>query len=60
MSLWFLSNAAGQAVNAQIVQFYRVETEVVYFGVIGGLAIVLGIILYLLTPFIRKFMQGVH
>ncbi|KKI89561.1 peptide transporter [Bacillus sp. SA1-12] len=60
MSLWFLSNAAAQAINAQIVRFYTPETEMVYFGVIGGAAIVLSIILFALSPKIQGFMKGIR
>jgi proton-dependent oligopeptide transporter, POT family len=60
MSLWFLSSAAAQAINAQIVKFYSPETEMTYFGVIGGASIVLSIILFLLSPKIQKFMKGVR
>ncbi|WP_077210959.1 peptide MFS transporter [Bacillus dakarensis] len=60
MSLWFLSNAAAQAINAQIVKFYSAETEITYFGVIGGISILLGIILFLLAPKIQGFMKGVR
>jgi proton-dependent oligopeptide transporter, POT family len=59
MSLWFLSNAAAQAINAQVVKFYSVETEMAYFGIIGGASILLGIILLMLSPKIQKFMHGV-
>lgn len=59
MSLWFLSNAAAQAINAQIVKFYTPETEMVYFGVIGGVALVLSLVLYLLSPKIQSYMKGV-
>lgn len=59
MSLWFLSNAAAQAINAQIVKFYSPETEMLYFGVIGGAAIVLSLLLYLLSPKIQGYMKGV-
>lgn len=59
MSLWFLSNAAAQAINAQIVKFYTPETEMLYFGVIGGAAIVLSLLLYLLSPKIQSYMKGV-
>ncbi|MFS0841017.1 peptide MFS transporter [Paenibacillus sp. 1P03SA] len=59
MSLWFLSNAAAQAINAQIVKFYTPETEMVYFGVIGGAAIVLSLVLYVLSPKIQGYMKGV-
>ncbi len=60
MSLWFLSSAAAQAINAQIVGFYTPETENLYFGTIGGVAIVLAIILFLLSPKIQVFMKGVR
>ncbi len=60
MSLWFLSNAAAQALNAQLVKFYSPENEMMYFGIIGGVAIVLSLILFAISPFIMKFMKGVH
>lgn len=60
MSLWFLSSAAAQAINAQIVKFYSPETEMTYFGVIGGASIVLGIILFMIAPKIQGYMKGVR
>lgn len=60
MSLWFLSSAAAQAINAQIVKFYTPETEMQYFGVIGGASIVLSIILFALSPKIQSYMKGVR
>ncbi|MCG7334532.1 peptide MFS transporter [Sporosarcina sp. ACRSM] len=60
MSLWFLSNAAAQALNAQLVKFYTPETEMMYFGIIGGVAILLGIILFGISPFIQRYMKGVR
>ncbi|MBU8880963.1 peptide MFS transporter [Bacillus sp. FJAT-29790] len=60
MSLWFLSNAAAQALNAQIVKFYTPETEMAYFGIIGGISIVLGIFLFIIAPKIQIFMKGVR
>ncbi|WP_432358797.1 peptide MFS transporter [Sporosarcina sp. UB5] len=60
MSLWFLSNAAAQALNAQLVKFYSVETEMMYFGIIGGVAIVLSLILFAISPIILKYMKGIH
>lgn len=60
MSLWFLSNAAAQAVNAQIVRFYSAENETAYFGVIGCVAIALGVVQYMLSPRILRSMQGIR
>ncbi|NPC91512.1 peptide MFS transporter [Bacillus sp. WMMC1349] len=59
MSLWFLSNASAQAINAQIVRFYNENNEISYFGIIGGISILLGILLFMLSPKIQKFMKGV-
>jgi POT family proton-dependent oligopeptide transporter len=60
MSLWFLSNAAAQAINAQIVKFYNPETEMLYFGIIGGVAILLSLLLFMLAPKIQGYMKGVR
>ena len=35
MSMWFMADATGQAVNAQIVKFYSSGTEVQYFLAVG-------------------------
>ena len=59
MSLWFLSNSAAQAINAQLVKFYTPETEMAYFGTIGGIAIVLSIILFALSSRIQGHMKGI-
>ncbi|WP_251551980.1 peptide MFS transporter [Neobacillus muris] len=60
MSLWFLASAAAQALNAQVVKFYTPETEMAYFGVIGGASIVLGIILMIIAPKIQRLMKGIR
>ncbi|UOQ45629.1 peptide MFS transporter [Halobacillus salinarum] len=60
MSVWFLTNAGGQALNAQIVKLYSADTEAVYFGVLGAVAVLLGIILMFIAPKIQKLMKGIH
>lgn len=60
MSLWNLSNSSAQAINAQVVRFYTEETEIMYFGVIGGIAIVLGIVLFMFSPKLKEFMKGLN
>ena len=59
MSIWFLSDAVAQALNAQIVRLYSHETEVMYFGVVGIITIVFGILLLILAPRIKKLMLDV-
>lgn len=60
MSLWFLSSAAAQAINAQIVKFYSPAKEMIYFGVIGGAAIFLSILLFLFSSKIQGYMKGIQ
>lgn len=60
MSLWFLTSAAAQAINAQLVRLYEAVTEIAYFGTLGAISIVVGIILLVLTPLISKAMRGVN
>lgn len=59
MSMWFLADAAGQAINAQIVKYYSTATEVPYFLIIGGVSIVFGIILCFFVKKIHALMDGV-
>lgn len=59
MSLWFLSNASAQAINAQLVRLYSFDTEVLYFGVIGTISIILGFLLFISSKKIHKLMRGV-
>ncbi len=60
MSLWFLTSAAAQAINAQLVKVYEVVSEFTYFGFLGSLSIVLGIIILILSPIISKAMRGIN
>ncbi|MDQ2585297.1 peptide MFS transporter [Saccharothrix yanglingensis] len=59
MGLWFLAAAAGQGVGAIVVRFYSDETAVTYFGVLGGVAILLGVALVASTKSIHRLMRGV-
>ncbi|RFU61074.1 peptide MFS transporter [Bacillus sp. V59.32b] len=60
MSLWFLSNAAAQAINAQVVRLFNPDSEILYFGVIGSISILLGFVLFMLSPKIQGYMKGVR
>lgn len=59
MSIWFLSDAVAQAINAQIVKFYTSGNEVAYYGIVGGITIVFGLILFVYVPRIEKLMDGI-
>ncbi|MDN6491338.1 MAG: oligopeptide:H+ symporter, partial [Leuconostoc sp.] len=60
MSIWFLSDAVAQAINAQIVRFYSPGNEVMYFGVVGIVTVIFGVLLLFMVPRIQKLMTGVN
>ncbi|HSE71075.1 MAG TPA: oligopeptide:H+ symporter [Nocardioidaceae bacterium] len=60
VALFFLSVALGSAMSGYLAQFYTPETERTYFGVVGAVAIGLGLLLAALSRPIRKLMSGVH
>ena len=59
LSLWFLSDAAAQGISAQIVPFATPKTEIPYFGIVGGITVLLAFGLLFLAPAISRKMQGV-
>lgn len=59
MSLWFLADATGQAVNAQIVRFYTSQTEVPYFWAVGLVSVIFGFIMFFMVKRINVLMEGV-
>ncbi len=59
MSVWFLSNAMAQGINAQMVTMYTHISTNQYFLISGAVALLIGIILICIAPFIKNLMQGV-
>ncbi|MQM60856.1 POT-type proton-dependent oligopeptide transporter, partial [Lentilactobacillus buchneri] len=60
MSMWFLADSAGQAVNSQIVKYYTPDNEINYFLIVGLVAIVAGVLLAFLVKPIKRLMEGVN
>ena len=54
MGLWLTAGAAGQGIGAQLVKLYDPAATAVYFGAVGGTAILLAAVLFALTPVIRR------
>jgi POT family proton-dependent oligopeptide transporter len=59
VALFFLSIALGTALSGLLAGFYKPGSEGPYFGILGGIAIVLGLCLVALTPLVRRLMAGV-
>ncbi len=60
VALLFLSIALGTAMAGVLAEFYSDDNQVPYFGVLGGVAIVVGILLLVFTAPIRRLMSGVR
>ncbi|GAA0528627.1 peptide MFS transporter [Saccharopolyspora thermophila] len=60
MSLWFLASAAAEGINAQLVQFYRPETEIGYFAGVGAAVMAAGVVMHLIAPWVQRRMGGVR
>lgn len=59
MSVWYLSNASAQAINAQLVKLYSIDTQVNYFFIIAIVSIVIGVVLLIMSKKIHGLMRGV-
>ncbi|WP_395244706.1 peptide MFS transporter [Agromyces sp. MMS24-K17] len=60
VALFFLSVALGTAISGRLAEFYDPDNEVVYFGVLGGIAIVLGVALAVGSRGVLRLMSGVR
>lgn len=60
VAIWLLADAASQALNAQIARFYTPQTESAYFGIVGIVAVIAGILLILSKNPIKKLMGSIH
>ena len=60
VALFFLSVALGTALSGTLAQYYSTDTQVPYFGILGGVAIVIGIALALMTPWLERLMGRVR
>ncbi|NUT47825.1 MAG: MFS transporter [Saccharothrix sp.] len=60
VALNFLSIALGTATAGSLAKYYSADHEVVYFTLVGGAAVLFGVLLALGSPFIRRLMSGVH
>jgi POT family proton-dependent oligopeptide transporter len=60
VALFFLSVALGTALSGQLAELYSPKTEAWYFGVLGLVAIAIGVVLGLMAKPLRRLMRGVR
>ena len=60
MALYFFSVGLGTSMSGGLAKSYDTAREFAYFGIIGVLAIVVGVIVFFIAPSISREMEGVH
>lgn len=60
VALFFLSVAVGTAMSGALAGFYNPDDEVKYFGILGGITVLLGVLLGVASPMIKRLMSGVR
>lgn len=60
MALYFLSVALGTTLSGVLARFYSPDAEFAYFGITGLVAIAAGLVIAALSPWITRYMSGVH
>jgi POT family proton-dependent oligopeptide transporter len=60
VALFFLSVALGTAMSGTLAEYYDENHEVAYFGILGAVAIVVGLVILALSPLLRRLMGGVR
>ncbi len=60
MALYFSSVGLGTSMSGVLARYYDAAHEFAYFGVIGAVAIVAGVVVFTIAPWISRLMEGVH
>lgn len=60
MALYFFSVGLGTSMSGVLAGYYDASREVAYFGILGGVAVVAGIVVFAIAPWISSQMEGVH
>ncbi|PXY35200.1 MFS transporter [Prauserella sp. PE36] len=60
VALNFLSVSLGTALSGSLAEYYSPDSEGSYFGIVGAVAVVIGVLIALLSPYIRRLMRGVR
>ncbi|GAA2811938.1 peptide MFS transporter [Crossiella cryophila] len=60
MGLWFLATAAGNGIAGQIAPLSTTMSELAYFGLLGGAAILLAVFLWIGANRVKRLMHGVN
>jgi POT family proton-dependent oligopeptide transporter len=60
MALYFFSVGLGTSMSGVLARYYDAAHEFAYFGIIGAVAILAGVVVFAISPWISRLMEGVH
>jgi POT family proton-dependent oligopeptide transporter len=60
MALYFFSVGLGTSMSGVLAKYYDPAREFAYFGILGAVAIVVGLLVFGLSGWISRLMEGVH
>jgi len=60
MALYFFSVGLGTSMSGVLSKYYDASREVGYFGILGAVAVVAGVVVFFISPWISRQMEGVH
>jgi POT family proton-dependent oligopeptide transporter len=60
MALYFFSVGIGTSMSGVLAHYYDAAREFAYFGIIGAVAIVAGVVVFAMSSWISRLMEGVH
>jgi POT family proton-dependent oligopeptide transporter len=60
MALYFFSVGLGTSMSGVLAKYYDPANEFAYFGILGVVAIVAGLVVFGLSEWISRLMEGVH
>jgi POT family proton-dependent oligopeptide transporter len=60
MALYFFSVGIGTSMSGVLAHYYDPAREFAYFGIIGAVAVIAGVVVFAISPWISRLMEGVH
>jgi proton-dependent oligopeptide transporter, POT family len=60
MALYFFSVGLGTSMSGVLAKYYDPGSEFAYFGITGAVAVAAGVVVFALSPWISRQMEGVH
>jgi POT family proton-dependent oligopeptide transporter len=60
MALYFFSVGLGTSMSGVLAKYYDPAREFAYFGILGAVAIAVGVLVYTISGWVSGFMEGVH